>query len=300
MARQTLLQMTQNVLSALNSDEVNSISDTTEALQVATIIQNKFYDIASRGDLPKHEILFQLDSSNDGTKPTLMFVPDGISKLEWIKYFDSNVLDGAPEDDGFSHDLNVDITDTTDTNPNAAPGFQYVTVLPIDQFLDMINRFNPEDDDVESFVFTESGRNFTFYYKNDHQPQYCTVISNNYVIFDMFDNTQDSTLQASKTLCWGQTVPVFSLTDSFIPELDDQQFPLLLNEAKSLAFYELKQQPHMKADQEIKRQWSSVQKNKAVSDKPTAFQQLPDFGRVPRTGGFSGGYGANRWMREGS
>ncbi len=51
----------------------------------------------------------------------------------------------------------------------------------------------------------------------------------------------DTTLQTSKTLCYGQIIPTFTLEDSFIPDLDDTQFPLLLNEAKAIAFVELKQ-----------------------------------------------------------
>ena len=52
----TLLEMTQDILSNMSSDEVNSISDTPESLQVATIIKQKYYDIVSRGDLPEHNL----------------------------------------------------------------------------------------------------------------------------------------------------------------------------------------------------------------------------------------------------
>ena len=98
-------------------------------------------------------------------------------------------------------------------------------------------------------------------------------------IFDGFDSTQDSTLQSSKTMCHGWVLPTFEMADDFIPQLDDKQFPLLLSEAKSLAFFELKQQPHQKAEQEIKRQISSLQKYKSESSKPTDFDQLPNYGR---------------------
>ena len=38
--KRTLLEMTQDILSAIDADEVNSIDDTVEATQVATIIKN--------------------------------------------------------------------------------------------------------------------------------------------------------------------------------------------------------------------------------------------------------------------
>lgn len=277
--KQTLLDLTQNILSAMSSDEVNSISDSAESMQVAQIVKNKFYDIIAREDLPDQDQLFQLDPSNDVDAPTLMYLPAGCSKLTWIKYYNSNVNDTTDTTD---HDINTDIIPTASTDPSAPPGYTYVTVLPIQQFMDMMLGFNPMNTDVETFTFTEAGRSYTFYYKNDKQPQYCTILSNRYVIFDGYDATQDSTLQASKTMCMGQTVPIFEMTDTFIPPLDDQQFPLLLNEAKALAYYEIKQQPHQMANVELKRQWATVQKNKSISNKPTYFEQLPNYGRAGR------------------
>lgn len=268
MATQTLLDMTQEILSAMSSDEVNSIGDTTESLQVATIIRRKYFDIVGRAGLPEYNQYIELTPSNDATKPTLMYVPAEVNRIDWIKYMDTSVVDQRD--------------------------YKYVTILPIQQFTDMVNSFNPTEDIVDSFVFTDAANSFpgdfTFYYMNDRQPTYCTVVSNQYVIFDSYDNTQDDTLQSSKTMCFGQVAPSFRMEDTFIPRLDDKQFPLLLNEAKALAFYELKQMPHAKAEQEIKRQWSSTAKNKSVDNKPTYFDSLPDFGR---RGGNT--WGNRRW-----
>lgn len=290
MTKQTLLDMTQEILSAMSSDEVNSIGDTTESLQIAAIIKRKYYDIVSRGDLPEHNQVFQLTPSVNNTQPVLMYIPDGVGHVEWIKYFDTNPLDGTSIDDD-SHDTNVNIVSGTPVAGGAPPGYLYVTMLPIQQFLDMTSRFNPNDTNVDSFTFQDTSNNFpgggfTFYYKDDRQPQYCCILSNYYVVFDAFDQTQDSTLQASKTMCFGQVVPTFKMVDTFTPDLDSQQFPLLVNEAKALAFFELKQQPHVKAEQEIKRQWSTVQKNKSLNNRPTYFNELANFGR--RTGNYYG------------
>lgn len=369
MANPTLLEMTQEVLSALDSDSVNSISDTVEATQVATIIKRKYYDIVSRGALPEQQVLGQLTASGDSTLPTLMYVPAGTVQIDWIKYFDVNPNDSQTQSQ-FSHGVNTDLESlslftTTSTTSNSigtghktftvassglsisvgqgvmalsstasmfgtvysysgttlvinvtstvssgtftswtitnsvsssVPGYKYVQGLPVEEFLDMVNRFNPADQNVGSFLFTEGGNNFTFYYKNDIQPRYYTVLENYYVIFDTFDADFDSTLQASKTLIYGQKVTPFTMDDTFSPDIDENDFPLLINEAKALAFFELKQIPHVKAEQEVKRQWNQVQKNKAVSNKPSHFDALANYGRTPRTGGY-GGWAPNRWMR---
>ncbi len=286
----TLLQYTQSILSSLQSDEVNSISDTTESLQVAEILRATYFNIIARAGLPEHQQLIQLEPSLDVTTPVLMYIPDGIGKIEWIKYFNNNTLPNV-DSSGFQHDLNVDITSTSSVGDIPPPGYQYVINLPLEHFLNMTSSFNPDNSNVASFTFEDNSNNypgnFTFYYKTNKQPQYCTILSNHYVVFDGFDSEVDSTLQGSKTQAFGSVVPYWSMVDSFIPNIDEEQVPLFLNEAKSLAFYELKQTLHQKAEQEAKRQWSSLQKDKAKSSAPSYFDQLPNFGRYARSN-FSG------------
>ena len=372
MAEQSLLTMVQNILSSLSSDEVNSISDTTESMQVAQIIENKYYDIAARGDLTQHTSLYQLTASTNPNIPTIMYLPTGASKLDWLQYYDTNPNDNTQTGQygAYSHDLNTDIVSSTawntvsstsntigiglitwtvasatlpivigqgavassgtntmfglvtaysgtsltinvvstigsgtyaawtiqNSNSISIPGYKYVDVVPLDYFLDITNRFDVTQNNVGTYTFTEGGYNFTFKYQTTNQPSICTLLTNYYVLFDQYDKTQDTTLQQVKTLAFGATVPPFVLSDTFVPDLNDQQFPLLLNEAKSLAYFELKQMVHVKADQEIKRQWAATQKNKSIANKPGYFDQLPSFGRVPRTGGY-GGYPIYRWMR---
>lgn len=372
MANPTLLEITQEILSALDSDAVNSIADTVESTQVATIVRRKYYDILSRGNLPDQQVLLQLTASGDTTKPTLMYLPAGTVQIDWLKYYDANPNDSQQVNQfgSFSHGVNSDLTSTptwttisstsnsiatgaktftvasstlttsvgqgvaissgtntmfgtltsysgttmvvtvtatvgsgtystwtlTSNSGSSIPGYKYVQGVPVDEFLNMVNRFNPADTNVGSYTFTEGSDSFSLYYKNDIQPQYFTVIENYYLLFDTFNSVLDNTLQASKTMAYGQKVTPFTMSDSFIPDIDRNDFPLLINEAKALAFFELKQTPHVKAEQEIKRQWSTVQKDKAVSNKPSHFDQLANFGRVPRTGGY-GGYGVQRWMR---
>jgi hypothetical protein len=252
--KRTVLDYTQNILSALGSDEVNSIGDTTESLQVAEIVKTTFFNMASRANLPDQTKPYQLDPSLSLTEPNLMFIPDGAKSLEWVKYFDS----------------------TVDAN-----NYKYVTILPMQQFADYVNGYSVTDINVDTLTLSIDGEVFRFNYKNDTQPRFCTVIRNFYVVFDSFNNTLDDTLQASKTMCYGLASPIWQMEDNFIPELDDQQVALLLNEAKSLAFFELKQLPHTKAEQEARRQWSSLQKDKSVDNKPSYFDQLPNFGRKP-------------------
>lgn len=288
----TLLEMVQDILSSMSSDEVNSISDTTESMQVATIIKQKYFDIINRVPITDHEQLIQLDPSLSSSVPVLMYVPEKVAEIKWLKYYDSDVNNSTNPPN--IHDINVDLTSAANST-TPAPGYKYVTILPVQQFIDMVNQFNTQETNVDTFAFTDNSNGvingtYNFNYKNDRTPNFCTIISNYYVVFDSFDNLADTTLQASKTLGWGRVIPSWSMVDTFIPNLAEEQFQLLVNEAKALAFFELKQQPHQLAVQEVKRGWSAIQKNKSVVDVPNAFDSLPNFGR--RTGNY---YGTNQW-----
>lgn len=279
----TLLQMTQEILSNMSSDEVNSISDTPESLQVATLIRQKYFDIINRLGLPDHEQPVQLVPSTDNTLPVLMYVPDGLKDIQWIKYFNSNTTGLAISDSAARNNAINGLPNTDGSSVPTPPGYQYVTILPVTQFLDYMLAFNTNDPNVFQYTFTDTSNKFTstytFNYNNIKQPLYCTILSNFYVLFDAYDNTVDTTLQAHKTMVMGSVIPVFLLQDTFIPDLAEEQFPLLLNEAKMLAFYELKQQDHALAAKETNRGWSTIQKQKSIDNKPAYFDQTPNFGR---------------------
>lgn len=251
----TLLEIVQDVLSSLDSDQVNSINDNTESLQVANLVRTKYNDIISRGALPEHKKLIQLNASGDSTKPVLMFAPDGVVQIDWLKYYNSNV-------------------------EVAINQFEEVKIVDIKFFLSIVNAMNTADANVASWTFTEGSYNFSLKYMTDRQPNICAVLENYYILFDAFDTTVDSTLQGAKSMAFAQIVPEFQMVDSFTPDLDDGNFALLLNEVKALAFYEMKAGTmHPLALKEASRQWSSVQKNKALVNKPSHFDQLAYFGR---------------------
>lgn len=245
----TLLQLTQNILSSLDSDEVNSIDDTQESRQVAQLIRTTYFNIMSRANLPEHKQLFKLIASAEDETPVLMYRPDDVSKVEWVKYNKEDV--------------------------EGVDNFKYVTILPLQQFIDMVQSLDSAATEVESFTLN----GFDFKYVTTKHPDYCTIINDYYFVFDSYNEDFDDTLTGNNTMCFGQKIPTFELVDSYVPDMDDQQFPLLLNEAKSLAFVELKQMKHDKAEQESRRQWITLQRTKRLGPTPTDFESLPHFGR---------------------
>lgn len=86
MAKKTLLDVVQGVLSLLDSDEVNSIADTIEGTQIAYLVRECYEDIVEEMDLGHKGELIYLESATDATHPTLMKIPDSVGLVEWINY----------------------------------------------------------------------------------------------------------------------------------------------------------------------------------------------------------------------
>jgi hypothetical protein len=235
--RYTLLQLTQAVLSSLDGEEINSISDTTESNQVVQVIKTVYDDIQSRANLPIQKTLFNLDASGDTAKPVLMTKPSTIDCIEWIKY--NRILDGATD-----------------------PAWVVMKFLPLDEFLHRSQSMVPSDTAVDTMSHTADGFTFSFNYRNDASPQYFTSFDDNTIIFDSYDSAVDTTLQTSKTQGYGSLTNTFTESDSWVPNLQPQQFSLLLNEAKSLAWAELKQQLHAKAEKTARQNWIHLQTSK--------------------------------------
>lgn len=254
MAAYTTLDYTQTILSSLDSDEVNSISDTVESLQVANIIKTVYNDIQARTDLPEHKTLFELTASGDTSAPNIMYRPSDIISIDWVQY--DKIL-------------------STETDPN----YQEITFMPIGQFLVMTNTQNTDEAWIDEVSLTISSDTVTFKYRNDTGPKYYTTFDDSTIVFDAYDSAVDTTLQKAKTRCYGKKDQAFQMTDTFVPFVDRDLSTLLLNEAKVLAFAELKQTQHAVAGQWARRGWVKSQKSKRAIDIQTDFDRLPSFGR---------------------
>ena len=256
MSSYTLLEYVQTILSALDSDEVNNYNDTTESTQVAHIVKTVWNDINNRADLPEHYQLFELTASGDNTKPTLMTKPSDVDTIIWIEY--NKVISG-------------------DTDPL----YQPVSFMPLDEFFAMQDSLRVSDTTVGSWDQTlDSSDSITFIYRNDKAPDYYTTWNDTTLIFDSYDSAVDTTLQKTKTRCYGKKDQTFTMSNSFVPFADRDMSTLLLNEAKVLAFAELKQMGHDVARQWAARNWAKLNKSKrGIDNLRNELDRVPNYGR---------------------
>lgn len=231
----TLLDLVQKTMSSLDSFEVNSIDDNPEAMQVVVIAENVYNHITSQIDFPGHHGLFELNPSLDANKPVIMYRPYRIRTMEWIKYNRMSLID-----------------------PN--PSWTEIHYLPLKQFMDRMYNLPLTDENVATFEHLMDGDSVSIIYRTDVSPQYYTTVDDNLFIFDSFDKGVDSTLQNDKTLCYGLTAPAqFQSVNSFVFDLDEKYLDLLVQEVKSLAWAELRQTAHQKAERMARRGWTKSQ-----------------------------------------
>lgn len=217
----TLLEIVQDVLSDMDSDEVNSINDTVEALQVAQIVKSTYFNIIDGRDWPHLYQFFKLTASGTADRPTHMSLPSTVTAVNYIKY---NTKELVGDKDRYTKMI------------YKTPG----------EFMDILNL----RDSTESRVTVVTDPNGVFLnIINDFPPTYYTSFDNENIVLDSYDSVLETTLQNSKTECYGKTYPTFSLTDNATPDLPLQMFSLLLNEAKSTCFQRLKQVGDSKSEQ---------------------------------------------------
>ncbi len=251
--RMNLLSIVQDILSSMGSDEVNSIADTTESLGVANIVRNNYHEIIGEIQPKEVESIFHLDASTDDTKPCVMYLPDNVMDIQELKY---NVGDSV-----------------IDTN------FRTLCYVPIAEFLEYMNGLDIDEDWVDSQEISLNGQTFNIKHRNDESPHRYTTIDDRVFLFDSYDKTYEETLTSSRTYGIGNIIPVFQMSDSYVPDLDPRHFTLLLNAAKAQAWAEIKQTTNEKAERKERRGKIVAYKSKSSTDTRKPLHRRKGFGR---------------------
>lgn len=247
MRKMSLLDMVQDILSDMDSDEVNSIDDTTESLQVAQIIKTCYYEMLDNRNWPHMQKLIQLDHGGSLSQPNYLKLPDSLKELSNLEYLK--------------------------TNKEGSQFYKPVSYKHPDEFLSILNNRRADDPNVQ--VVTDNSGVTLRVYKNE-DPMYWTSFDDTYIVTDSYNKEVDDTLKRSKTQCIAFIYPSWSRSDDFIPDLPAEAFSALLEEAKSTCFLNLKQMPNQKAEQKAMRQQRWLSRKAWRSHGGVRY---PDYGR---------------------
>src|SRR4030042_109348 len=125
--KMTVLEIVTDILSDMSSDEVNSINDTIEAMQIAQIVQTTYFNIIDGKDWPWLKELFQLTASGTSTKPSHMQIPETIVDISWIKYNTRKVTDTKNKFITITYKTPVEFMDLLDVRSSDANNIVVVT-----------------------------------------------------------------------------------------------------------------------------------------------------------------------------
>ncbi len=252
MAKMTLLELTQDILNDLDSDEVNSIDDTYESAQVAQMVKSTYIAMMSNRNWAHLRKSIKLVASGSTANPTHMTLEVGIKEICFINY--NCILDGETR-----------------------KRYTEMKYIHPDDFLRLTNRRNNDEANID--VIIDAATTVELLIRNDLNPTYYTTFDEETLVFDSYDVSIESTLQQSKVQAVAYVMPEWTHTDAAIPDLPEEAFTALLEEAKSRAMFKLKQTNDAKAEQEAGRQhrWLA-RKNWTVNGGV----RYPDYGRKGR------------------
>jgi hypothetical protein len=234
MAKYTLLELTQSILNAMDSDNVNSIDDTVESIQVAELVKESFFDLISQRDWP---FMFDLDSLialSDLNNPTKMQMKDTWNKIKWIRYNKQEVEYLSPSDF-------TELLDNRTAQANVV--------------------------DANGIVLTRD-------------PTYWTTYDDEYVVFDAYNASVESTLQQQKTKVYASIQPTWTHSDTFVPDIPEKMFQILLSDSKAQAFVNLKQQSNAREERKAQRA-KVIMRNEAWRNEygETKYNKRVNYGR---------------------
>lgn len=236
----------------MDSDEVNSISDTTESLQVADNAETVYNDLILTADLPEQYRLFGLTASGDTDYPIVMYRPDGFETIDWIKY-----------------KCTVD----------SVTSWKLLKPILFDEFLKRQEGLLASDTDVDQMSLVLDDTTLEILYYNDRSPDWYTTFNDSTIIFNSVDTAVDDTLQTSKTLCYGQYSTQFLMIDGFIPSFDGNVHQIWLHETIALCSARMRQVTDMKAEKGARKGWIKLQDAKEAINTGSYYKRLPNYGR---------------------
>ena len=234
--KKSLLEIVKDILSDMDSEDVNSIADTVEGIQVARIVEQTFYDLVAVREIPEHKSLIKLTSLSDADFPSHFVLQDRQTKLGTVWY------------------------DVSDDNTYS---YREIHWKDPEDFLRFTDRRQEDYTLVEDKTAGTKLR-----IANNLDPSYYTSFDDEYLIFDSFDITKSDTLLTEKTRAVAVTFPVFIIADDFVPDIDAVMFPSLVREATSRAFSMFKT-ADPKLEQAARRQKVHVQNDKRKTQAPS-------------------------------
>lgn len=224
MPKKTVLEYVQGALTIMGSDQVDSIADTQESMDVAHLLRTVYDELMERQEKGWSFLkrFVPLVAGADVARPTLLTLPDNVRFLHTLWYNSS-------------------------TETGVTRNRELIYMEP-DDFLRTRGVYAAD----RQLVTTPEG--VSFYVDTKRMPAVFTSFNDKDLYCDAFDSSIESTLTSSRASARVTIIPELIVADDHIPDLPEHMVPLLqhtLNAAASLTF---RQQPSAPDENRARRQ----------------------------------------------
>jgi hypothetical protein len=252
MAKTTLLEVVQDILSDADGDDVNSITDTVESDQCARVVRDTYNQLMDLHDLEHIKTLKQLEATS-GTTPNVMSRPEGFHTIEWVRY-----------------DKRAAATDPQK--------LEYVDYVTPDAFVGRVAGRNTDDSTVDAITLSTGA---VLPIINDQAPTFYTIMDEggDELVFDSYDSNLETNLQASKSLSYGSMRPTLALADTTTFDSVPEYLVVLIKRESRAMFFDLyKDGITSEIDRTRRRAEVRAQRQRNIV-KDTDNNNYPDYGR---------------------
>lgn len=197
MAKETLLSIVQSAMVASGGDPVNSIDESPESEDIASICEDVFNDVMLWDEWPHQERLASVEAVSEANNPTAMRIKDSYRFITKVQYL-------------------------VDTDTDRAY-YRNIVYLEPEFFIEQCDQYL---NDKNSKLVQGTGLSAPLAISTDRDPQYFTTFDNEHLVFDSIDLSVETNLQESKLRTLAYVIPEFVLSDDYIIDMPEIMMPL--------------------------------------------------------------------------
>lgn len=255
MAKRNILQLVQQLGEGIGSDEIDSLDETIEASEIATILAQTVTEVISRKrwEFIKDRVR-QLDERLGGsTQLNTLVIPSDVTRINCLRY--------------------------RDTNNDTITSFIDLTYMQPCEFMEFVQSRNSADANITAIANADG---VLINVLTDNAPTRWTSFDEETITFDAYDATVGTGNLITDSVIIADIVPVIDYTDATATlKVPERMETLIFNEALSTCNYRLRQTADPRADRLARRQHISLRENEHITNKDT---QESNYGRRSRSG----------------
>jgi len=244
--KKTLIQLVQDISSAVDDEPIESLSGTLAAEQMAQIVEEVFYDIVSY-ELPEHKEFLKLEAASDLDFPTHFKYPVNSTDIEMLWYDRTKALVGVGE-------------------------YAEVCYLSPMEFVQRMDGISTTATNYVTVNDKKAGTKLRI--QTDDFPRYWTSFDDEWIVMDAVNKSYDDTLQEHKSRAYGRVYPEFDRFDEgYIPDMDEEYHQVLFHESVARFMDRYKGGVSQKVEQSARRARYWIQDDKFRKTKPNSWSR---------------------------